>query len=186
MTKIQELMGTAKICGEHLMNMIGNVLEINKAENGKIEIINSTAEIRMLISRTIQMCKVTMNKRRRADSTQGDTLDLKSIVEDTVPNIVECDIKKLTQVLINLTGNAIKFTKKGGVYIAASWIRYNNSDSNGELIKNALLQGSKKKILRMVENEFDEDKRELWGPYDLAHRRKGILIHHSRKSVVSH
>jgi len=60
-------------------------------------------------------------------------LDFKATVDDDVPEIMVADAKRITQCLLNLAGNALKFTKRGGVTIHAARdgerVRYSVSDT---------------------------------------------------------
>lgn len=62
MEEISEMLQTAKICSEHLLNLIGNILDINRAETGRIEIISSTCDIRTTANKVIKMCRATQKK----------------------------------------------------------------------------------------------------------------------------
>lgn len=92
--------------GRHLLTLINDVLEISKIEAGKVAVEAHPLDLTELIESVEEMI------RQRAES-KG--LALVVTVDPQVPRNVRGDAKKLRQVLINLLGNAIKFTTHGGV-----------------------------------------------------------------------
>jgi signal transduction histidine kinase len=91
--------------GNHLLSLINDVLEMSKIEAGRAEILESPADIGVLAREAVELL------RTRAEQ-QGLTLTLE--MED-VPTALHADGGKLRQVLVNLLGNAIKFTPAGCV-----------------------------------------------------------------------
>ncbi|HEY9694360.1 MAG TPA: PAS domain S-box protein [Oculatellaceae cyanobacterium] len=92
--------------GEHLLNLINDVLEMSKIESGRI-VLNPTAFNLHLLLQTLQeMFQVR---------TQAKQLSLYFEIAPDLPQYVVTDEGKLSQVLINLLGNAVKFTQVGGV-----------------------------------------------------------------------
>ncbi len=97
--------------GEHLLDLINDVLEMSKIESGR-ESLNETA-----FDLYSQLDVVEEMLRLRAEAKQ---LQLIFIREPDVPHYVQTDERKLLQILINLVGNAIKFTEQGGVTVRVS------------------------------------------------------------------
>lgn len=92
--------------GEHLLAMINDVLDLSKIESGKMTL---TSEILNLH----QVCAEVADLMRLRASERGLQLDF--ILDDGVPVHIRSDATKLRQVLLNLLGNAVKFTKEGSV-----------------------------------------------------------------------
>ena len=90
--------------GNHLHDVINDILDLSKIEAGQMELQESSVDVRQAIERC---CRVVAA--RAADK------GLKLITElpDTLPYLV-ADERKLKQILINLMSNAVKFTKDGG------------------------------------------------------------------------
>jgi len=103
--------------GEHLLNLINDVLDMAKIEAGRIKAENSEFDLSELV------LEVTGLMHGRAEA-KGLTLEVEGIGSDPVYLI--SDSAKLRQILINLTGNAIKFTSKGFVRL-----RFNLSQAEG-------------------------------------------------------
>jgi signal transduction histidine kinase len=97
--------------GEHLLNLINNVLDISKIESGRVELEESHCNLPGLLVEVKSMMCVRANK-------NGLNFKLEHSPEDLPSNIL-ADEGKLRQVLINLVGNAIKYTKSGTVTFRA-------------------------------------------------------------------
>ena len=97
---------TIEQSGEHLLSLIGDILDLSRIEAGKLELAPRSADIRDLIRGVAEMMALRAPEK-------GLTLHW-SIAAD-VPRCVVVDDRRLRQVLINLLGNAIKFTERGDV-----------------------------------------------------------------------
>jgi len=92
--------------GKHLLGLINEILELAKIESGK-SILN-TADFNLY-----EMLKTVLNMIRYRTEKKGLNLIMKSYPD--ISRIVKVDGDKLRQVLINLLGNAVKFTDKGSI-----------------------------------------------------------------------
>jgi two-component system sensor histidine kinase/response regulator len=92
--------------GEHLLSLINDILEMSKIEAGRATFIPNTFDLHSLLNDLERMFHV------RTDSKKLRFLSEK--IGD-VPRWVITDEGKLRQVLINLLGNAVKFTEEGGI-----------------------------------------------------------------------
>ncbi|WOB43656.1 response regulator [Thermoleptolyngbya oregonensis NK1-22] len=93
-------------CGEHLLTLINDVLDLAKIEARKMELNPSSFPLASFIEGVSEICRV------RADQ-KGISFTCES--SESLPTLVWADEKRLRQVLINLLSNAIKFTETGGV-----------------------------------------------------------------------
>jgi signal transduction histidine kinase/DNA-binding NarL/FixJ family response regulator len=107
----QEYLNTINRSGEHLLTLINDVLEISKIEAGQITLDVATFDLWALLDDLEAMFRV------RTD-TKG--LRLSFIGVKDVPRYLETDESKLRQILINVLGNAVKFTKRGSVTLQVS------------------------------------------------------------------
>lgn len=94
--------------GEHLLSLINNVLDMSKIEVGHSTLNENDFDLYHLLDTVEEMFHL------RAES-QGLQLIFEKTLE--VPQYVRSDESKLRQILINLLGNAIKFTQEGGVVL---------------------------------------------------------------------
>jgi len=96
--------------GEHLLNLINNVLDISKIEAGHMELENARLDLHQLLHDIEAMMSVGVEKK-------GLSFDLQ--LSSGLPRHIIVDTGKLRQILINLMGNAIKFTDSGSVTLRA-------------------------------------------------------------------
>jgi len=97
-------------CGEHLLGLISDVLDLAKIESGKLELDLAPFDLVDLLRDVSDIARV------RAD--QGG-LEFSFEIESRIPGLVVGDQRKLRQVLLNLLGNAVKFTDRGTVRLRA-------------------------------------------------------------------
>jgi tetratricopeptide (TPR) repeat protein len=95
-----------KKAGDNLLHIINDILDLSKMEAGKMELDAIDFSIRDTVEQVKQMLQ------HRA---KDKDLELLTLVESEVDDVVVGDPMRLNQVLINLMGNAIKFTLKGSV-----------------------------------------------------------------------
>ena len=96
--------------GEHLLNLINDVLEMSKIEAGKIVVNNEPFDLHRLLKTIQAMFKIR---------AEAKSLWFQFQLADNLPQYVVGDSRKLRQLLINLLSNAVKFTNKGGVTLQA-------------------------------------------------------------------
>lgn len=96
--------------GEHLLNLINDVLEMSKIEAGKIILISEPFDLDQLLQTIREMFLI---------KAEAKKLWFKFILADDLPQWVIGDARKLRQLLINLLSNAVKFTQTGGVTLRA-------------------------------------------------------------------
>ncbi|MDH5716506.1 MAG: ATP-binding protein [Spirochaetia bacterium] len=92
--------------GRHLLSIINDILDVSKIEAGKIKLEEIQFDLRKNINSIIKLLKHSANKKN---------LFLKSEISKDLPAYIIGDPVRLRQVIINLIGNAIKFTHKGGI-----------------------------------------------------------------------
>jgi len=100
----KDYLESLKFSGEYLLSLVNNILDFNKLEKGNIEVD------KIIFNPTKRMHDVLEALRSRAKE-RGNQLNLK--VGPNVPHKVKGDALKISQIIINLVGNAIKFTENG-------------------------------------------------------------------------
>ncbi|MCL1470676.1 CHASE2 domain-containing protein [Argonema antarcticum] len=105
--------------GSHLLNLINDLLDLAKIEARKLEIYESDFYLPSFLITVAEICRIKADQK---------ALIFQVEFSDNLPQQVRADEKRLRQVLINLLGNAIKFTDTGSVTFKA--ILVNESISN--------------------------------------------------------
>jgi signal transduction histidine kinase/DNA-binding response OmpR family regulator len=97
--------------GEHLLSLINDVLDLAKIESGKMTLYPTDFDLYALLDLVQEMLNL-----------KAESKSLKLILEkdSNLPRYINTDDKKLRQVLINLLGNAIKFTSQGSITLRVS------------------------------------------------------------------
>lgn len=93
-------------CGSHLLTLINDVLDISKIEARKLELHPKNFHLSSFLEGVVEICRI------KADQKQVQFIYQPSL---HLPDGIDLDEKRLRQVLINLLGNAIKFTDTGSV-----------------------------------------------------------------------
>ncbi|MBD2690823.1 ATP-binding protein [Anabaena catenula] len=107
-TQRQEYLDTIARSGEHLLKLIDDVLEMSKIEAGKTTFNQTGFDLKHLLDTISQMLRL---------KSQSKGLQLIFKLAPDLPQYICTDESKLRQVLINLLGNAIKFTQAGSVIL---------------------------------------------------------------------
>ena len=100
----KEYFSVINTSGNELMNIINEILDFSKIEAGQVVLENIDFDVRELVSKVISMHEVM--------SRQAG-LYLKSEIQESLPEKMSGDPSRITQILINLVNNAIKFTDVG-------------------------------------------------------------------------
>ena len=109
------LLQTINTSGRALLSLIDNILDLAKIEAGKLELTPRVFEIRALVSSSIEMIR---------QNIQDKPIVLEALVSPDVPPLVKTDTNCLRQILINLLGNAVKFTEAGKVSLMVTTSGY--------------------------------------------------------------
>lgn len=97
--------------GNHLLGLINDVLDLSKIEAGKVELIKEEFILNDFLREIYNMFKLRCDRKN---------LELHFITQDSMPEAIKADKGKLRQCIINLLGNAVKFTQQGEVRLEVS------------------------------------------------------------------
>jgi len=104
----KEHLRSLQFSGEYLLNLINNILDLNKLEANKVEIEKTTFNLKRRLNDVL----IALNK-----SAVDRKNNLRLEYDDEIPDKLEGDSVKLSQILINLIGNSLKFTQNGDVIV---------------------------------------------------------------------
>lgn len=107
-----------KISGDNLLKIINDILDYSKVAAGKLELISDNFNSFAVIEETMEFLNYEARKKG---------LELKSEIDPSLPKYLKGDSRRFTEILINLIGNAIKFTPKGYVKLGAKTIDISDS-----------------------------------------------------------
>ncbi|HEX2536037.1 MAG TPA: response regulator, partial [Chitinophagaceae bacterium] len=104
--------------GENLLTVINDILDFSKIESGKMELEMKPFDLRTCIEEVLDVF---------AGKAAHSGLDLIYLMDRKVPPVIFGDSVRLRQVLLNLVGNALKFTHKGEVFVKVDVLTHSNS-----------------------------------------------------------
>ena len=105
-------LGVISRSGKHLTSLIDGLLDLARIETGKISLEMSNIDFPKFLRQIVNMFEPQFQQKQ---------LQFEVKISDTIPQYVRIDKKRLEQVLINLLGNALKFTPTGTVYLKVEY-----------------------------------------------------------------
>ncbi len=107
----RDWLGTIRTSGESLLTLINDILDFSKIESGRMEFDQHPVSVRRCVEEVLDLLWSKANEKK---------IELLHWIEGDVPEWILTDGTRLRQVLVNLVGNAIKFTGKGEVEVRIS------------------------------------------------------------------
>ncbi len=123
-TEHRENLQTVKDAACHLLDIINDILDLSKIEAGKIELEHIDFDLYGLLRSVVRTLSVQADKRG---------LFLNSERADDLPQYVKGDPVRLRQILVNLLGNAFKFTEQGGITLRATGVNVSDASESPEI-----------------------------------------------------
>ena len=120
-------------CGSHLLMLINDILDLSKIEASKLELHPTALHLPSFLQGVREICSI------RAEQKQ---IAFNFVIDPQLPVGVNGDEKRLRQVLINLLGNAIKFTDKGSVTFKVEVIECQSSHPESSINQSSINQSS--------------------------------------------
>ena len=116
----KEHLNSLKFSGEYLLSLINNILDLNKLEANKVEVMEASFNLEKRISDVLIALK---------NSADEKNTKIHFNFDNKIPRKLKGDPLKISQVLINLIGNSIKFTEDGDI-----WINVKKTKQDGPFI----------------------------------------------------
>ena len=117
----KEFIELVKLSTDNLLNLINNILEFSKIESKKISLESRNFSIISVLQQTVRLFEPAAREK---------SVTLKLDIDENVPTHVNGDPRLLTQVLVNLISNSIKFTDRGGIVVQAEKVDHDNGSSS--------------------------------------------------------
>lgn len=105
----KNFVNTIQISGKNLLTIINDILDFSKAESGKIELEEAPFDLEQTMDEIMDLVAPSANKKN---------IELKKTINKGVPKSVVGDSTRLKQIVLNLMGNAVKFTHEGSIELA--------------------------------------------------------------------
>lgn len=106
----QDYVGTIRGSGEALLQIINDILDFSKIEEGRLELDESPFDLRECLEQALDVI---------APTAASKGLETGYLIEPNPPPLINGDSARVRQVLVNLLGNAVKFTSEGEIYVSA-------------------------------------------------------------------
>lgn len=116
--KREQAVKTIQEAGNHLLTVINDILDLSKIEAGKVEIEKTPTQLFNILDHIESLL-------RPPAIDKG--VELITRIETPLPDLIEADPTRLRQILMNLVGNAVKFTDKGRIQIKVKILEENES-----------------------------------------------------------
>jgi signal transduction histidine kinase/ligand-binding sensor domain-containing protein/DNA-binding response OmpR family regulator len=116
-----DCLGLVKASADHLLDVINDILDFSKIEAGKLDLDAVAFDLRGMLAETLR----SLELRARSKG-----LALTCDIGSDVPVVVEGDAGRLRQVLVNLVGNAIKFTDRGAITVTVHSVNADGTNGN--------------------------------------------------------
>ena len=113
----KDFIETIKNSGDALLTIINDILDFSKIEAGKIELEHQPFHLRESIEYALDLFATRANSKK---------IELAYIMDEATPNVILGDFTRVRQILVNLLGNAIKFTEEGEVLVSVLAIQKNS------------------------------------------------------------
>ncbi|RMA57813.1 tetratricopeptide repeat-containing hybrid sensor histidine kinase/response regulator [Ulvibacter antarcticus] len=114
----KEHLNSLKFSGEYLLSLINNILDLNKLEANKVEVEKTTFNLKKRINDVLVALKKSADDRKN---------NLHLEFDESIPDRLAGDPLKLSQILINLVGNSVKFTQNGDVFVRVQKLDHGNN-----------------------------------------------------------
>ena len=133
--------------GKHLLKIISDILDFSKIETGYFELDYSPVDLTQMLIEIFNMIKPSVEKKPVA-------LHIK--MDENLPNYIITDSLRLNQVLINLLGNAVKFTEKGEVLLEVLQLERSDKKAKIKFIVKDTGIGISKKMQAKILDKFTQ------------------------------
>ena len=108
--KEHQYLNSLKFSGDYLLNLINDILQLSKIESNKLKLEEADFSIKSLFQNIVNSFEYQLEQTK---------IDMHVEIDPDIPKVLKGDMVRLSQILINLIGNSIKFTPKGDIWFRA-------------------------------------------------------------------
>ena len=145
----KSLVDDIRTSADNLLLIINDILDISKIETGKLTVDTSEFQLEKLTADILDLLAYNANKKN---------IELIYSVDNNITTLLNSDTGKIRQILINLLGNAIKFTEKGYVFLEIKRLKEDNDSFDLEFSIKDTGIGIKKDTISALLLPFDGDE----------------------------
>ena len=116
-----EIAQTIQTSGRSLLSIINDILDFSKIEAGKMDLETIPFDLRTTVEEVLDTC---------AEAAKSKGVELAELIRATTPTALQGDPGRIRQILLNLVGNAIKFTSEGEVFVQVTATEVTNSEAH--------------------------------------------------------
>lgn len=182
-TKLKSFIKTIRGAGENLLVLINDILDLSKIESGQLVIVKKATPLKSILEEITTIFALQAEQKG---------LHVSLAIDQKVPKVLVVDASRLKEILINLIGNAIKFTDTGFVKIMVELAENTTPlDTINLVIKVkdsgiGIAQNAQDKIFNMFEQQDNQDARKYGGTgLGLAISKKLALLMDGALTVES-
>jgi PAS domain S-box-containing protein len=177
----QENLNILKFSADNLMTLINDVLDFTKVETGNIVLEKIDVDLRDMINSVVNSMQF---------KTQGKNIFIKAELDPNLPEYIIGDKTRICQILLNLVGNSVKFTDKGGITIDVKVIEESKNEVRIRFEVSDTGIGIRADQINSIFESFkqaDESITRLYGGtgLGLAITKRLVELHDSRINVES-
>ncbi|QOX78774.1 PAS domain S-box protein [Trichlorobacter lovleyi] len=143
----EEYLDNLELSCKNLLELINDILDLSKIESGKLELESAVFSLRSCIQEVIS---------NQASRIEQKGLQLLNAIDDQVPEQVVGDSLRFKQILLNLLGNAIKFTEAGSITISGTLSARQETGCTFRLVVNDTGIGMTGETLQRIFNSFEQ------------------------------
>ncbi|WP_295650801.1 PAS domain S-box protein [uncultured Mucilaginibacter sp.] len=177
----KENLNILKFSADNLMTLINDVLDFTKVETGNIVLEKINVDLRDMVNSVISSMQF---------KAQGKDIYIKAQFDDSLPDFIIGDKTRICQILLNLIGNSVKFTEKGGITVDLKVIEQTQNEVRIRFEVSDTGIGIKADKINTIFESFkqaDESITRLYGGtgLGLAITKRLVELHDSRINVES-
>ncbi len=167
--RVRENLEDVLTSSNNLLVIINDILDFSKIESGKLEIVHAKYQLSSLVYDVLTVIRFRLNNK---------PIEFVQEIDDTIPNMLYGDEMRIRQILLNVLGNAAKYTAQGKISLKIGWERMNDIAVLVITISDTG-QGIKKENLEQIFKRFErietEENRKIEGTGLGLSITKGLL-----------